>query len=77
MGERFIKFAIHTSEQKSTQKRICLDCGSLFLSRWIGNRICKPCSRHENSLSSLLDEMGVTYEEYTSTHKEIGGITRC
>lgn len=31
------------AKRPAAARRTCLCCGALFLSAWIGNRICDPC----------------------------------
>ena len=41
---RVYKHAKPKEKQHPRRQRKCLGCGDMFPSKWIGNRICKPCS---------------------------------
>jgi hypothetical protein len=42
------KCAAETPARYRPTVRTCLRCGSEFMSRWVGNRMCRPCARDDD-----------------------------
>lgn len=50
--QEYLKFYEHVNSHKKQMDRKCLKCGSIFLSKHFGNRLCIGCFTKNNQLKT-------------------------